>query len=68
MKKTVPIETTGEINALLGTLKDWNPNYYSNLIYYILYPSLANHPKISVGETMSSASAIASSNALFALA
>jgi integrase len=28
MKKTVPIETAGEINALLGALKEWNPNYY----------------------------------------
>jgi integrase len=28
MKKTVPIETAAEINALLGSLKDWNPNYY----------------------------------------
>jgi integrase len=28
MKKTVPIETAGEINALLGALREWNPNYY----------------------------------------
>jgi integrase len=28
VKKTVPIETTGEINALLSALKERNPNYY----------------------------------------
>ena len=28
MKTTEPIKTDGEINALLGALKEWNQNYY----------------------------------------
>ena len=28
MKTTIPIKTTGEIDALLRFLKDWNQNYY----------------------------------------
>ena len=28
IKRTVPVETTNEINALLNFLKEWNQNYY----------------------------------------